>query len=76
MTQLVEVTHNITLALIKEQVDLICIDFLKAFDPVPHRKLVEKMTALGLNSTIIIWIGAYLTNRSRVVEVSGSISSS
>ena len=43
-------------------------DFKKAFDTVPHRLLIEK---LQLNTSIVEWIGSYLTGRSQKVVING-----
>lgn len=37
-------------------VDIICLDFSKAFDTVPHRKLIEALENCGLNTLTIRWI--------------------
>ena len=42
-------------------------DLKKAFDSVPHRKLVEKLVAIDLNPYILRWIICYLSSRSQYV---------
>lgn len=75
VTQLVETFHDFSFAVNnKQQVDVICVDFSKAFDCIPHGKLIWKLKALGLSSIIINWIEAYLSNRSQRVEINGSLS--
>ena len=49
-------------------------DLCKAFDTVPHAKLIEKLEATGLESYIISWISNYLTNWQQRVIVNGSTS--
>ena len=49
-------------------------DLRKAFDSVPHRLLVDKLTSLGLSAHIISWITSYLTNRKQHVVVGGESS--
>ena len=44
-------------------------DYRKAFDSVPHRPLMEKLSSLGLNVYLMKWITEYLTNRSQQVVV-------
>ena len=46
-------------------------DYRKAFDSVPHRPLIEKLRALGLDDCIVNWIREYLTDRTQVVAVDG-----
>ena len=38
------------------QIDIIYVDFMKAFDQVPHRRLVGKIDGYGIGSVIIDWI--------------------
>lgn len=43
VTQLIELTHDISQCIDNgQQIDLILLDFAKAFDRVPHKKLVKK----------------------------------
>ena len=49
-------------------------DFRKAFDSVPHHKLIDKMQDLGLNEHILLWVKSYLTDRSQKVIVNGKAS--
>jgi len=53
----------------KGQADVIFLDFSKAFDIVPHDKLVQKLINLGLPDPIIAWIASFLSNRSQRVRV-------
>ena len=50
------------------QVDLVVLDFAKAFDTVPHESLLGKLKYYGIDSNI----RAFLTNRSQEVMVDGS----
>ena len=43
----------------------------KAFDSVPHRKLVEKLVATDMNPYILRLIICYLSNRSQYVVLNG-----
>jgi len=38
------------------QVDLVLLDFSKAFDAVPHRKLLFKLASYGIESNFHKWI--------------------
>ena len=38
------------------RLNVIIIDFSKAFDLVPHDRLLKKITALGVDSRVVIWI--------------------
>lgn len=59
----------------KEQIDVIAIDFSKAFDRVCHTKLIEKLYKLGVNKQIVKWIHAYFRNRKPYVQIAGERSS-
>ena len=53
-------------------VDTIYFDFAKAFDTVPHQRLIKKLKAYGINGNILNWITAFLTNRTQIVKVNGT----
>ena len=55
-----------------EIVDTIYLDFAKAFDTVPHRRLMGKLDSYGIKGNIHQWIKAFLTGRSQVVKVNGT----
>ncbi len=44
-------------------VDSIYLDFSKAFDSVPHSRLLQKLENLGIRGQILSWIGAFLQDR-------------
>ena len=51
------------------QVDVIYTDFEKAFDKVPHKRLLSKLYSYGINESIINWIKSFLCDRTQVVNV-------
>jgi ribonucleases P/MRP protein subunit RPP40 len=53
-------------------IDVIYLDFKKAFDKVPHNKLIEKMKANKINPSIIKWVKNWLTGRKQRVVVRGT----
>ena len=57
-------------------VDVIYLDFQKAFDKVPHQRLILKFTSHGMGNSIINWIEQWLTDRRQRVVVDGEVSSS
>ena len=57
-------------------IDAIYFDFQKAFDTVPHRRLMGKLQSYGVKRLILTWIKSFLTGRTRVVKVNGSVSES
>jgi hypothetical protein len=38
-------------------------DFAKAFDKVPHKRLLYKMKYFGISEQIINWVKSFLSNR-------------
>ncbi|CAM1307199.1 ARSA (predicted) [Pycnogonum litorale] len=48
-------------------VDVIYMDFQKAFDSVPHRRLILKLEAHGIKQQVLQWITAFLSNRKQQV---------
>ena len=59
----------------KEQVDVAVLDFAKAFDTVPHKKLPEKLKFYGIGGNIHSWISSFLVGREQCVVVDGEASS-
>ena len=52
-------------------VDTIYMDFAKAFDKVPHRRLIQKLEGYGIQGNALDWIKAFLSDRSQTVVVNG-----
>ena len=57
------------------QTDMIIMDFSKAFDKVPHRRLQYKLDWYGIRGTTHNWIQHFLQGRSQRVVSEGSQSS-
>ena len=67
--------NDITLALDnKNSIDIICIDFSKAFDSLSHKKLILKLEYYGINGSLLKWICSFLTNRTFCVKVNNTVS--
>ena len=58
-----------------KQTDVIVMDFAKAFDKVPHKKLIHKLREYGINSSINQWIESFLHQRQQRVVCEGEMSS-
>ena len=58
----------------KTQTDVVVLDFSKAFDVVPHQRLLHKLDHYGIRGTPLNWIQNFLTNRTQKVVVDGSSS--
>ena len=59
-----------------DTVDTVYLDFSKAFDTVPHRRLIGKLEAYGIDGSLLSWISSFLMGRIQKVSVNGSLSSS
>ena len=57
-----------------QPVDVIYLDFAKAFDKVPHKRLLEKIAGHGIRGKVLQWITAWLTNRQQRVCLQGFLS--
>ena len=55
-------------------VDMAYLDFKKAFDEVPHRRLLAKVRACGVAGQVTKWIANWLNDRKQIVAVSGRMS--
>ena len=76
-SQLLATTHDFLKRLDKkEQVDLAILDFSKAFDVVPHQRLLRKLRMYGLEGKCLSWISSFLENRTQSVLVEGIRSNS
>ena len=56
-------------------IDVIYLDFMKAFDKVPHKRLIEKIKSYGIGQHITNWIQDFLHGRKHRVCVNGKFSS-
>ena len=46
-----------------DQIDMIILDFSKAFDKVPHQRLISKLQFYGVQGSTLTWIKSWLTGR-------------
>jgi hypothetical protein len=71
-SNLVEFMDFVTDAVDKgKSVDIFYLDFSKAFDKVPHKRLVEKMKAKGIEDGAVRWIESWLSGRTQRVCIHG-----
>ncbi|CAM5148359.1 unnamed protein product [Eretmochelys imbricata] len=74
-TNLISFFEKVTDFLDKENaVDLIYLDFSKAFDMVPHGELLVKLEKMGMNMKIERWIRNWLKGRLQRVILKGELS--
>ena len=57
-------------------VDILYLDFSKAFDKVQHQRLLSKMRAMNIDVKVLAWVQAWLSNRSQRVVLNGKASNS
>ena len=55
-------------------VDVLYTDFSKAFDSVPHQRLLRKLKKNGVTGKLLAWIAAFLNNRHQQVRVDDEFS--
>jgi hypothetical protein len=49
-------------------------DFQKAFDTVPHKRMISKLKSYGIEDHILSWIENYLSDRKQKVIINGTSS--
>ena len=75
-TQLITTLQSITSQLRsgKDQADVILLDFSKAFDKVPHQRLLHKLDFYGVRDDTLHWIQSFLSYRKQQVLLESSMS--
>jgi len=75
LTNLLEFSENVTGWLDGgKPVDIIYLDFQKAFDKVPHQRLLLKLAAHGIGGQVLEWIRNWLQYRKQRVVNKGNMS--
>ena len=74
-TQLIITINEIASRLnLGEKVDVLALDFSKAFDKVPHARLFCKLDFYGIRGTYLEWIKDFLTDRKQQVIIDNKFS--
>ena len=69
-SNLLEALEYWTEAMDKRQgLDILYLDFRKAFDSVPHKRLIAKLRGYGIQGRLLNWITAFLQGRKQQVVV-------
>ena len=72
VNQLLEFMEDITEAIDQgHEVDVIYLDYSKAFDKDPHKRLLTKIGGYGIKGNVLNWIGDFLRNRKQRIMVNG-----
>ena len=72
ITQLIEAIEMWTEEVdMRNSVDVIYLDFQKAFDTVPHQRLLKKLSAYGIQGKLYSWIEDFLKERKQKVVLNG-----
>ena len=74
LTNLISFYDKVT-RLVDEAVNVVYLDFSKAFDTVPHNVLVEKLAAHGLDGCTLCWVKHCPDGQAQRVVVNGVESS-
>jgi hypothetical protein len=73
VTQLIKVLDDWTEQLDnRNAIDTIYLDFQKAFDTVPHKRLINKLQSYGICGNVLGWIRDFLANRKQKVVINGT----
>ena len=57
-----------------DPIDVVYTDFAKAFDRVPHQRLLQKMKSLGIVGNTLNWVKSFLSGRRQRVRVENQYS--
>ena len=73
ISQLIQVMDDFS-KMIEEgkPIDIIYLDFQKAFDQVPHERLLIKLKSYGIDGIVLKWIRSFLSDRKQWVKVGSS----
>ena len=75
VTQLIEQQNTILNMLENgDNLEIIYLDFAKAYDKVDHRILIHKLQNIGITGTLLGWITSWLTQRRQRVRVEQELS--
>ena len=75
LTNLVDFFHDMFSIYDKSRaVDILYLDFRKAFDKVPHKRLMAKVRSLGIIDKVGDWIEDWLSDRKQRVVINGTSS--
>ena len=53
------------------QIDTVYLDFCKAFDNVPHKRLIKKLEGYGIRGILLEWFKNFLNRRQQRLVING-----
>ena len=53
-------------------IDVIFLDYSKAFDSVPHKRLIKQVQSFGIDGIALKWIESFLSNRRQKILANGA----
>ena len=53
-----------------DDIDVVYLDFAKAFDKVPHQRLLLKLRDHGIGDKVVNWVSSWLSQRQQRVYAS------
>ena len=53
-------------------IDVIFLDYCKAFDSVPHKRLIKQVQSFGIDGEALRWIESFLNNRRQKILANGA----
>ena len=71
-TQLIQAVYDWASVVDAKQTDVVFLDFNKAFDTVPHTRLLKKLHHCGISDKTNDWISALLRGRRQRVSINGT----
>jgi hypothetical protein len=75
LTNLLDFNYEVIKAHEKHKaVDIAYLDFQKAFDKVPHKRLLIKLNSMGIQGNLLQWVENWLDCRSQRVVINGAYS--
>lgn len=70
MTNMLESLEDWTETLDRgDKLDIIYLDYSKAFDTVPHKRLLAKLYGYGIRGRLLDWLKSFLTGRKQQVSI-------
>ena len=73
--QLIFTLHDMAKTIQSSSIHAAVLDFAKAFDKVPHRRLLRKLQYYGIQGSLLNWLESFLTQRFQSVVCEGQTSS-